>query len=43
MTTDAKPDNDLIHLQKEQAYLQGWEEGRKALRKEIGKAGEVEE
>ena len=31
----AQPDNDMIHLQKEQAYLQGWEEGRKALRKEI--------
>ena len=27
-------DNDMIHLQKEQAYLQGWEEGREALRKE---------
>lgn len=30
----AQPDNDMIHLQKEQAYLQGWEEGREALRKE---------
>lgn len=29
----AQPDNDMIHLQKEQAYLQGWEEGREALRK----------
>lgn len=29
-----QPDNDMIHLQKEQAYLQGWEEGRKALREE---------
>ena len=24
----AQPDNDMIHLQKEQSYLQGWEEGR---------------
>lgn len=39
----AQPDNDMIHLQKEQAYLQGWEEGREALRREMGKAGEVEE
>lgn len=31
----AQPDNDMIHLQKEQAYLQGWEEGREALRKEM--------
>lgn len=30
-----QPDNDMIHLQKEQAYLQGWEEGRKALREEM--------
>ena len=29
-----QPDNDMIHLQKEQAYLQGWEEGRKALKEE---------
>lgn len=31
----AEPDNDIIHLQKEQAYLQGWEEGRKALKKVV--------
>lgn len=30
----AEPDNDMIHLQKEQAYLQGWEEGREALKQE---------
>jgi len=30
-------DNDMIHLQKEQAYLKGWEEGREALRKEMKK------
>lgn len=35
----AQPDNDMIHLQKEQAYLQGWEEGRKALREEIWEDG----
>lgn len=35
----AQPDNDMIHLQKEQAYLQGWEEGREALRKEIWENG----
>ena len=35
----AQPDNDMIHMQKEQAYLQGWEEGRKALRKEIWEDG----
>jgi len=29
---DTEPDNDMIHLQKEQAYLQGWEEGREALK-----------
>ena len=29
----AEQDNDMIHLQKEQAYLQGWEEGREALRR----------
>lgn len=29
----AQPDNDMIHLQKEQSYLQGWEEGREALRR----------
>lgn len=34
-----QPDNDMIHLQKEQAYLQGWEEGRKALREEIWEDG----
>lgn len=34
-----QPDNDMIHLQKEQAYLQGWEEGREALRKEMLEAG----
>ena len=34
-----QPDNDTIHLQKEQAYLQGWEEGRKALRKEMWEDG----
>ena len=26
------PDKDLIHLQKEQAYLQGYEDGRKMIR-----------
>ena len=36
---DAQPDNDMIHLQKEQAYWQGWEEGREALRKEIWEDG----
>lgn len=35
----AQPDNDMIHLQKEQAYLQGWEEGREALRKEMWEDG----
>ena len=30
-----QPDIDTSHLQKEQAYLQGWEDGREALRKEI--------
>lgn len=34
-----QPDKDMIHLQKEQAYLQGWEEGRKALREEIWEDG----
>ena len=34
-----QPDNDMIHLQKEQAYLQGWEDGREALRKEIWEDG----
>ena len=34
-----QPDNDMIHLQKEQAYLQGWEEGREALRKEMWEDG----
>ena len=34
-----QPDNDIIHLQKEQAYLQGWEEGREALRREIWEDG----
>ena len=29
------PPDDMIHLQKEQAYLKGWEEGREALRKEM--------
>ena len=28
----------MIHLQKEQAYMQGWEEGRKALREELPSA-----
>ncbi len=28
----AQSDKDMIHLQKEQAYMQGWEDGRKALR-----------
>ena len=28
----AQPDNDMVHLQKEQAYLRGWEEGREALK-----------
>ena len=31
----AQPDKDLIHLQKEQAYMQGWEDGQKALREEM--------
>lgn len=31
----AQPDKNMIHLQKEQAYMQGWEDGREALRKEI--------
>lgn len=35
----AQPDNDMIHLQKEQAYLQGWEEGREALREEMWEYG----
>ena len=30
-----QPDKDMIHLQKEQAYMQGWEDGRNALREEI--------
>lgn len=30
-----KPDKDMIHLQKEQAYLKGWEDGRKALREKM--------
>lgn len=30
-----QPDKDLIHLQKEQAYMQGWEDGQKALREEM--------
>ena len=30
-----QPDENMIHLQKEQAYMQGWEDGREALRKEI--------
>lgn len=34
-----QPDNDMVHLQKEQAYLQGWEEGREALRKEMWEYG----
>lgn len=34
-----QPDNDMIHLQKEQAYLQGWEDGREALRKEMWQDG----
>lgn len=28
--TSAEPDKDLIHLQKEQAYMQGYEDGRKS-------------
>lgn len=35
----AQPDKDMIHLQKEQAYIQGWEDGRKALREEIWEDG----
>lgn len=31
----AQSDNDMIHLQKEQAYLKGWEDGREALRREM--------
>lgn len=27
-----QPDENMIHLQKEQAYMQGWEDGREALR-----------
>lgn len=27
-----QPDKDLIHLQKEQAYMQGYEDGRKMIR-----------
>lgn len=27
----AQPDADLIHLQKEQAYMQGWEDGRASI------------
>ena len=38
----AQQDNDMIRLQKEQAYLQGWEEGRKALRREAIDAVEKE-
>ncbi len=30
---------DMIHLQREQAYMQGWEDGRKALREEIWEDG----
>lgn len=26
-----QPDADAIHLQKEQAYMQGWEDGRSAM------------
>ena len=29
----AQPENDMIRLQKEQAYLKCWEEGREALRR----------
>lgn len=29
----AEPDKDLIHLQKEQAYMQGYEDGRKSRKK----------
>lgn len=35
----AQSDTDMVHLQKEQAYMQGWEDGRKALRKEIWEDG----
>lgn len=35
----AQPDKDMIHLQKEQAYMQGWEDGQKALREEIWEDG----
>lgn len=38
----AEQDNDMIHLQKEQAYLQGWEEGREALRRAAINAVEKE-
>ena len=31
----AQPDDEMIHLQKEQVYMQGWEDGQKALREEI--------
>ena len=30
-----QPYEDMIHLQKEQAYMRGWEDGQKALREEI--------
>lgn len=31
----AQPDSDMIHLQKEQAYMQGYEDGQAALREEL--------
>lgn len=35
----AQPDKDMIHLQKEQAYMQGWEDGQNALREEMWEDG----
>lgn len=31
----AQPDEDARHTEKEQAYMDGWADGQKALRKEI--------
>ena len=38
----AEQDNDMIHLQKEQEYLRGWEEGREALKQSAINAVEKE-
>lgn len=32
----AQPDADARHTEKEQAYMDGWADGQKALRKEMG-------